>query len=152
MIAFIAVTALTFTGMEGVSYLSHRYLMHGVLWNLHQSHHTERTGLLEKNDFFPLLFATPAAALIAAGLVWPQAWVALAAGIGATLYGAAYSLVHDGVIHRRFPVPLPRWRMLEQIRRAHLVHHATGGEPYGMFHVRRDIRERVRIRRTSTPA
>jgi beta-carotene 3-hydroxylase len=43
---------LTFSGwfltalvaMEGVAYLTHRFLMHGPLWFLHRSHHVPHEG------------------------------------------------------------------------------------------------------------
>ena len=29
----------TFTGMEAIAWLTHKYIMHRVLWNLHKDHH-----------------------------------------------------------------------------------------------------------------
>ena len=31
-----------FFGMEGVAWTTHKYVMHGSLWSLHESHHRER--------------------------------------------------------------------------------------------------------------
>ena len=42
----------TFVLMEGVTWLTHKYVMHGFLWNLHEDHHRPRPGIFEKNDAF----------------------------------------------------------------------------------------------------
>ena len=46
-------------GMEVVAYLTHKYLMHGWLWSLHESHHVPHDHALEKNDWFGFFFALP---------------------------------------------------------------------------------------------
>ena len=48
MLVFIACVA----AMEGVAWFTHKYLMHGPLWFLHESHHVPHRGGLEKNDWF----------------------------------------------------------------------------------------------------
>jgi beta-carotene 3-hydroxylase len=49
-------------------------------------------------------------------------------GIGATLYGLAYFLLHDVLVHGRLPL---RWRpkhgYLKHLVQAHRMHHATHG-------------------------
>ena len=57
----------TLLGMEAVAYLMHRYLMHGPLWFLHESHHRPRRSPLEWNDLFGAFFATPSIVLIYLG-------------------------------------------------------------------------------------
>jgi len=42
----------TFIGMEGVAWFTHKYIMHGIMWNWHQSHHVHHKNALEKNDLF----------------------------------------------------------------------------------------------------
>lgn len=112
-------------GMEGLAWVTHRYLMHGPLWRWHRSHHEKSRGLLEANDLFAVIFAAPPVALffLAGALDRPAlAWLAG----GMTAYGALYVLVHDGLVHRRFPLPLqPRSGYLERLVRAHHLHHLT---------------------------
>ena len=51
--------------MELVAWLTHRYIMHGLLWYFHRDHHArDNKGFFEKNDFFFLIFAVPGACLI----------------------------------------------------------------------------------------
>jgi len=136
----ILITLAAFTLMEAVAWLAHRYLMHGFLWGLHRDHHhKEQYGYLERNDYFFLIFATPGIACLAIGSYTPVAWL-LFVGIGITLYGLCYFLVHDIFIHQRI-----KWfrnsnnRYLRGIRRAHKVHHKhlgkEDGECFGMLWV-----------------
>jgi beta-carotene 3-hydroxylase len=110
--------------MEGVAYLTHRFLMHGPLWFLHASHHRPRTGRFEWNDLFGILFALPSIVLIWFGTHGYPAllWV----GLGMTAYGVAYFGFHDVIVHRRVPLRLhPQGRYLRRIIQAHLIHHRT---------------------------
>src|SRR4051794_8031535 len=96
---FIAV--LTFCIMEGTTWLTHKYVMHGFLWFLHEDHHNPRKNFFEKNDAFFLIFAIPAWLCIMLGSM-QQAWWVVSIGAGVSLYGLAYFLVHDVIIHQRF--------------------------------------------------
>lgn len=114
----------TVVGMEVFAWAVHRYVMHGMLWSWHRSHHEPHDGILEKNDLFALIFALPAIGLIAMGLhVW--SW-ALPVGLGVTAYGLIYFWFHDGLVHRRYPTGLSGrsafWRKRIQ---AHRLHHAV---------------------------
>lgn len=121
---FTGLLVAAFVGMEGVAWLTHRYLMHGPLWCLHRSHHEPRLGRFEKNDLFGLFFSLPSIALIYLG-THGTPW-ALPLGIGMTAYGAAYFLFHDVLVHKRLRTPLrPRGAYLDRIVRAHLRHHRT---------------------------
>jgi beta-carotene 3-hydroxylase len=127
--ALLAIGA--FVAMEGVSYATHRWLMHGpgLVW--HRSHHAPPRGRVERNDLFPVCFAVVGVVLFALGagpvpILWGPA-------IGVTAYGVTYALVHDVVIHRRLPFVALRWRYLDWVRAAHRDHHLGGGEPYGML-------------------
>ena len=42
MVLAITVIAITFFGMEGMAWLSHKYIMHGIGWVLHKDHHEPR--------------------------------------------------------------------------------------------------------------
>jgi beta-carotene 3-hydroxylase len=135
--AFIIITS--FIAMEGVAWLTHKYVMHGLLWSWHRDHHKkEHPGYLEKNDLFFLIFAVPGIACLAVGaLALPVfTWV----GAGITLYGVCYFFVHDLFIHQRLKVLRnSENRYLKAIRRAHKMHHKhTGkedGECFGMLWV-----------------
>ena len=51
--------------MEGLTWLIHKYIMHGFLWALHKDHHDHSNeGVLEKNDYFFVIFALPTIGLI----------------------------------------------------------------------------------------
>jgi beta-carotene 3-hydroxylase len=110
--------------MEGVAYLAHRYLMHGPLWFLHESHHVPGQGRFERNDWFGVAFSLPSIALIWLGthghprLLW--------VGLGMAAYGLLYFVFHDVVVHRRVRLPMrPKGRYLRRIIQAHLIHHRT---------------------------
>src|SRR5688572_27265313 len=92
----------TFIAMEAVAWLTHKYIMHGILWFLHKDHHQkDHGGFFERNDFFFLIFAIPGIICLSLGSLYDNS-IALYVGIGITLYGAAYFFVHDVFIHQRF--------------------------------------------------
>lgn len=126
------IVAVTVMAMEGVAWLSHRYLMHGPGWGWHASHHAQRRSSFEKNDLFALLFAALAIVLIYAGTsgMWPLQWV----GAGMTAYGALYAIAHDGMVHRRWPMRyVPRRGYLKRLYQAHRLHHASSEREGGVF-------------------
>jgi beta-carotene 3-hydroxylase len=47
---FIALFFITFFIMEAITWATHKYIMHGLLWYLHKDHHKPRPGFFEKND------------------------------------------------------------------------------------------------------
>ena len=60
MILFILVTLATFLSMEAVTWFTHKYIMHGFGWFLHEDHHQPGyPHVFEKNDAFFIIFATP---------------------------------------------------------------------------------------------
>ncbi len=135
-----AITLVAFLSMEGVAWFTHKYIMHGLLWNLHKDHHKkESSGFFEHNDFFFLIFAIPGITGLFLGMQFNYNvlfWI----GLGITLYGFAYFLIHDVFIHQRFKI----FRNAENnyllaIRRAHKVHHKhlnkEDGECFGMLWV-----------------
>ena len=114
-------------GMEAVAYYTHKYVMHGFLWSLHESHHVTKHDRFEKNDFFAVIFATPSILLIYLGVnVYdPLLWV----GLGMTAYGAVYFFFHDVLVHRRIPHRYtPKEGYLRRVVQAHHMHHATKGK------------------------
>ncbi len=145
---FLLITLSTFFLMEGVTWLTHRFVMHGFLWYLHEDHHQPRPGVFEKNDAFFLIFAIPCWLSIQFGLQYKIYWLA-AIGFGIAMYGFAYFLVHDVIIHQRF-----KWFSrsknvyVRTIRWAHKMHHKqTGkhnGESFGMLFVAKKYWQKVR--------
>ena len=65
---FISVVLGTFFLMEGITWCTHRFVMHGFLWYLHEDHHKPSGHALEKNDAFFLIFAIPSWLCIMLGL------------------------------------------------------------------------------------
>ena len=49
---FFAVVLITFFLMEGITWLTHKFVMHGFLWYLHEDHHQPTAGFFEKNDAY----------------------------------------------------------------------------------------------------
>jgi beta-carotene 3-hydroxylase len=126
--AFAGWFAGALVAMEGVAYVTHRFLMHGPLWFLHRSHHVPHDGRWERNDLFGIFFAVPSILCIKAGVDAGGSWL-LPVGLGMTAYGAIYVVFHDLVVHRRMPLPhVPQWKYLRRIVLAHLVHHKTHGK------------------------
>lgn len=136
---FLLVLA-AFICMEFVAWLTHKYLMHGVLWRLHKDHHQkESSGFFEHNDFFFLIFAVPGISLLGIGKAYDYNflfWI----GLGITIYGFTYFFIHDIFIHQRFKI----FRNIDNayfkgVRRAHKMHHKhlgkEGGECFGMLWV-----------------
>jgi len=128
----IAIVIASFVAMEGVAWLAHKYLMHGFLWGLHYDHHRkDHYGFLEHNDFFFLIFATPGILCLALGN-YTSLTPLLFVGIGISLYGFCYFLVHDIFIHQRIKIlrNSNNW-YLRGIRRAHKMHHKHLGKEHG---------------------
>ncbi len=120
----IGIVVATVVAMEGIAYLMHKYLMHGPLWFLHESHHVRRKGRFELNDLFGVFFAIPSVILIYLGT--HGAPVLLAVGLGMTAYGIIYFGFHDVIVHRRVPHGVrPGSGYLQRIIKAHRIHHAT---------------------------
>lgn len=121
-----------FIAMEGATWVIHKYVMHGFLWVLHRDHHDHSSeGPLERNDWFFVIFALPAIALLYFGA--KQNFSALFfIGLGITLYGMAYFFVHDIFIHQRAKVLSKTQNpYLQAIRRAHKQHHKHLGKEHG---------------------
>jgi beta-carotene 3-hydroxylase len=133
MVRFTVIALLTFVGMEFVSYVAHRFIYHGPGWFLHKSHHTPRQGRFEWNDVFPLIFASISIFLMMTALADPNGGDLLALSIGITAYGLVYLIVHDLYVHRRMKSLRFTHPLMLKIKKAHMIHHADGGEPYGLL-------------------
>jgi hypothetical protein len=55
---WILVFLATFTTMEFMAWFTHKYVMHGFLWNLHRDHHhKDHKSWFERNDAFFIFYA-----------------------------------------------------------------------------------------------
>jgi beta-carotene 3-hydroxylase len=131
----IALILVAFCFMEFVAWFNHKYVMHGFLWKWHVDHHRkdhqqplpEKTEdkRLEKNDLFFLVYAIPAIVLLITGFTisyYPIVYV----GVGITLYGLTYFIIHDVIIHKRINIPFLQKNQsswLKAVINAHKAHH-----------------------------
>jgi beta-carotene 3-hydroxylase len=122
----LGITLATVAGMELVAYLAHRYVMHSWGWGWHKSHHEPHDGWWERNDLYAVVFVGLSLVLMwldpeHRGLFW--------VGVGMALYGLLYAVVHDGLVHRRWPFHwVPRRGYMQRLYQAHRLHHAVEGK------------------------
>jgi beta-carotene 3-hydroxylase len=148
MTTLIIAALVTFCLMEGITWLTHKYVMHGFLWNLHEDHHQPNGHVFEKNDAFFLIFAIPSWLCIMLGLQHNN-FLAAGIGFGIAMYGLAYFIVHEVIIHQRI-----KWftrsnnRYIKSIRWAHKMHHKhlykQDGESFGMLVVAKKYWDKVK--------
>ena len=145
---YVLVTLVVFAAMEWVAWATHKYIMHGFMWFLHKDHHEPHDHSLEKNDWFAVIFSIPSIASFALGAKYDNPWL-YAIGAGILLYGIAYFLVHDIIVHQRV-----KWfsrsknRYIRQLRWAHKMHHkhikAENGESFGFLFVEKKYRDKIK--------
>ncbi len=136
---YFGITILSVIGMEFMAWFTHKFVMHGLLWKWHEDHHQPhlKDGFFEKNDLFFLVFAVPSALCYIIGSSTSHFWLFFV-GVGISIYGLIYFLIHDVYIHQRF-----KWfRQLEgkyskAILRAHGDHHSNqekeAGRSFGLL-------------------
>lgn len=135
---WILIFLVTFFVMEFNACFTHKYIMHGFLWNIHRDHHHKNhNSWFERNDLFFIFYAVVS---MFCWYLWGEQniWYCLPIGIGIMAYGAAYFIVHDIFIHQRFKF----LRNIDNsyargVRRAHKIHHKhlgkEKGENFGML-------------------
>ena len=138
MFAFSLVLA-SFLTMEFVAWFSHKYIMHGFMWNWHESHHQPRQGFFEKNDLFSVVFSIPAMICILLGTLYPSLRFLIWIGVGITLYGVFYFVFHDVIVHRRIHIKyIAKSKYMKRIIRAHKIRHKKlskeDGEAFGFLY------------------
>lgn len=137
ILIFSGFVLLGFVGMEIVSYLVHRFLFHGLLWEIHRSHHEPHHGWFELNDLFSIFFGGVSILLMYRGAEAPIGSVSFAVGTGIAVYGILYFVIHDLFAHKRFMPFKSDSKIMRLIRHAHQRHHQSidkdGQEPYGLF-------------------
>ncbi|SHG05755.1 beta-carotene 3-hydroxylase [Flavobacterium micromati] len=129
---FFLVFLSTFLIMECVTWVTHKYVMHGSMWYFHADHHQPKyANIFERNDVFFIIFAAPSIALFYFG-VEDTFNYKFFIGLGIMFYGLCYFLIHDVLIHQRF-----KWfkhtnnKYLIGLRKAHKAHHKHLGKEYG---------------------
>lgn len=143
MLFYALIVLVTVVIMEFVAWTAHKFLMHGWLWIWHEDHHKphyEKEGFFEKNDLFFLVFAIPSAFSYMFGSIYSDYRWLFFVGIGISIYGLIYFLIHDVYIHQRF-----KWfkqldsKYSRAILRAHGAHHSKthkeDGESFGLLFV-----------------
>jgi beta-carotene 3-hydroxylase len=154
LLANAAIVLLTVVFMEIVANLVHRYVMHGFGWGWHRSHHEEHDDVLERNDLYAIVFAVISGGLIYLGGqgMWPLTWI----GVGMIVYGLFYFIVHDGLVHQRWPFRyLPKRGYAKRLVQAHRLHHAVEGREgcvsFGFLYARPvpDLKAELKRRRTT---
>ena len=133
-------SVLSAIGMEYYARYAHGTLWHGRWWSIHATHHTRKSerDTFERNDVFSLANVVA----IVPAMAWasfappslPRAAL-LGFTVGASAFGTAYMVIHDGVAHRRFPTgPLRRVPWIRRVADAHAEHHKGAmAAPYGLF-------------------
>jgi beta-carotene 3-hydroxylase len=136
MIKALGFIALGFAAMEFSGWVIHKYLMHGPLWMIHKTHHQPSKSFFELNDLFSVVFGSIAVVLILMGVeeLDFRFWM----GIGISLYGVLYFVLHDVLVHRRLKwFERPKNSFLEGIFKAHQAHHRTNQKEdaisFGLF-------------------
>lgn len=135
----ILIVAGTFFFMEGVAWFTHKYIMHGILWSWHRSHHKVHPHPLEMNDLFAVVFSIPSISLIVMGYEIDSLFWFRYVGFGVLAYGIFYFLFHDVLVHRRVKINIKvKSGYLRRIMNAHYVHHEShdkeGGRAFGFLY------------------
>lgn len=140
----ILLVVFAFILTEFAAWFLHKYIMHGVLWNIHYDHHNLSGKKFQKNDLFMLVFAIPSWLLIMFGMIDDfdyKLWL----GVGILIYGLVYFIFHDVLIHKRHKKMRKLIfgnisnKYLNAVIKAHHAHHKhvnkEPGESYGMLFV-----------------
>jgi beta-carotene 3-hydroxylase len=125
--------------MEGVAWFTHKYIMHGILWTWHRSHHKAHNHFFERNDLFAIVFSIPSIVLIVVGFQVDSLDILKYFGFGIMGYGLFYSIFHDIIVHRRIKIKFKaKSAYMKRIMNAHYVHHKThtkeGAEAFGFLY------------------
>lgn len=129
----------SFLFMEGVAWFTHKYIMHGVMWTWHRSHHKAHSHFFERNDLFAVVFSIPSIVLIVLGFQIESLAILRYFGFGILGYGVFYSIFHDIIVHRRLKIKFKaKSSYMKRIMNAHYVHHKThtkeGAEAFGFLY------------------
>lgn len=138
MVQPLLIVFATLVTMEFAVAKFHQYIMHGIGWKWHESHHVSHEPIayssadvktnppdnrLEKNDLYALVFSLATLLLFIFSAQYSAIWWI---GVGISLYGFLYALMHDVIVHRRLRISWqPRKAYLKRLIKAHNLHHAV---------------------------
>ncbi|MEQ9374104.1 MAG: beta-carotene hydroxylase [Imperialibacter sp.] len=139
----------TFFFMEAVAWFTHKYIMHGVLWTWHRSHHRLHNHTLERNDLFALVFSIPSIACIVFGSEFPEIRWLMFVGFGILAYGLFYFIFHDVIVHRRIKIKYKaKSKYMKRIMHAHHVHHEVhtkeGARAFGFLYAPKKYEKEIK--------
>lgn len=133
----ILIVLCTVGMMESLSWAMHKFLFHGPLWFIHKTHHSVKHSFFELNDVFSLLFAGLSLYLmyIDREILGYKFFI----GVGISLYGIIYFIIHDWFVHQRFKPFKSKNTYLTSVRKAHKLHHKSmkkeQGKAFGLLYV-----------------
>ena len=132
----------TFLFWELVAWFTHKYVMHGFLWNWHRSHHTQHDKALEKNDLFAVVFSLPSIGVFYYFTLVHYNLYMVSVAFGIFCYGLFYLIFHDIIVHQRLRWrPARRSKYLQRMIHAHYIHHSNhskeGCEAFGFLYAPR---------------
>lgn len=142
------IVILTVLIMEAFAWFSHKFILHGFLWNIHQSHHTNEKKLFEKNDIFGVVFGLVSTLFIIIGSKYNYLNWLFFIGIGILIYGLFYFLFHDIIVHQRIRFKFTtKNKYLKRIIKAHNIHHKThvknGAEAFGFLYAAKKYKSKL---------
>ncbi|MGK7389725.1 MAG: beta-carotene hydroxylase [Candidatus Cyclobacteriaceae bacterium M2_1C_046] len=128
-----------FLFMEFIAWFTHKYIMHGILWTWHRSHHKVHNHPLERNDLFAVVFSAVAIFLFYYSTYHMESFYLTSVAIGILCYGIFYFVFHDVIVHRRIKIRFKsKNKYLKRIINAHYVHHKKhtkeDGEAFGFLY------------------
>lgn len=108
---------------------------------MHKTHHQKSDSFFEWNDLFAILFAGISIYLMF--IDRENFGSRFFIGVGITLYGLIYFIVHDWFVHRRITTFKSNNTYLQAVRKAHKIHHKNrgkaNGKAFGLLFVKRNI-------------
>ncbi len=137
--------------MEAFAWFSHKYIMHGIMWHWHISHHEKHKNKFEKNDLFGLIFGSISALFLIIGSEISQLNFIAYIGIGIALYGIFYFIFHDIIVHKRIKIDFNiKNTYLKRIIKAHHIHHKTtsklGAEAFGFLYASKKYSSKSKLK------
>ena len=157
MIQALFMVMITLIVMEFAVGQFHQHFMHGIGWKWHESHHLSHEPIrylqssqiysinsshnqsqffsqikpsFEKNDLYTLVFTGATLILFLVVTQYSTLWWI---GVGISLYGFLYALMHDVIVHHRLAMRWqPRNAYLSRLIKAHHLHHAVRSQKYGV--------------------